>query len=240
MPQQKFAPTWLNPFAGLIGRQRGAVPPAYRRLRGECLEDRMVLSTAALPVDTAQGQSLADYLAQAHSMGPALPAEPAAAPASDVQQLSATLSPTSIDRLFGVEHGEGEGGSGWGSGSGSGSGSGAGSGSGSGAGSGSGSGSGSGAGSGSGGGSGSGSSGDPGITGTDVTNTGDNITVTGYVTDDGGLDGLTMTLDGATGSVTIGDDGSFTINITDTDGSGTFTISVTDSNGNSTTYTFSY
>src|SRR4051812_8875723 len=78
MPQQKFAPTWLNPFAGLIGRQRGAVPPAYRRLRGECLEDRMVLSTAALPVDTAQGQSLADYLAQAHSMGPALPAEPAA------------------------------------------------------------------------------------------------------------------------------------------------------------------
>ena len=210
----------------------------------------MVLSTAPVPVESTQGQSLANYLAHEHSMGPALPAEVAPAPAAapDVQQLAATLSQPSIDRLFGIGHGDGEGGgsgsgSGGGSGSGSGavagSGSGSGEGSGSGSGGGSGSGSGGGSGSGSGGGSGSGSSGgNPNITDTDVDDSSGDITVTGYINDDSGLNGLTLTLSGGRGTIDIDENGQFTVDIFDTGGNDTFTLTVTDQDGNSTSYTF--
>jgi hypothetical protein len=258
MPRERIAPTWLNPFGGLIRHERGTPPaPALRRLRGERLEERMVLSTAPLAADAPQSQSLADYLAQQHSMGPALPsAEVAPAPAAGMDQLAAAPSPVSIDQWFSVDHGEGEGGgggSGSGSGGGSGSGSGAASGSGSGAASGTGSGSGgaSGSGSGTGGASGSGSgaggssasgssNGDPDITDPEVDDSSGNIVVTGFVDDDGGLGNLAMTLDGGTGSITINNDGSFTVDITDTQGNNTFTITATDSDGNTTSFTFTY
>jgi hypothetical protein len=236
MPREKRAPNWLNPFAGLISRDHAAPPSAVRRLCGERLEDRMVLSTAPVPVEAPQAESLAKYMAEEHSMGPALPAEVAPAPVPEMQQLAATLSPTSIDQLFGVGHGEGEGGE---SGSGSGGGSGSGSGTVAGSGSGSGEGSGSGSGSGSGGSSGSGSSGgDPSITGTGLDDSNGDLVVTGYIHDNGGLDGLTMTLSGGTGTITIDDDGRFTLNIIDTEGNDTFTFTVTDQDGNSTSYTF--
>jgi len=78
------------------------------------------------------------------------------------------------------------------------------------------------------------------ISDADVDNVDGTITVTGSLSDDGGLDGLSMTLDGGTGTITINDDGTFSVNITDTQGNQTFTITVTDANGNSTTHTFSY
>jgi hypothetical protein len=231
MTRERITPTWRNPFAGLIGRDRVAPPPsAMRRLRGERLEDRMVLSTAPVPVDVSQGQSLEGYLTQDHPMGPTLPAEvasatapeaaTASAPEADLQRLAATISPTSIDQWFGVGYGEGAG-----EGEGSGSGSGAGSGSGSGAGSGSGSGS---------------ASPDPGMTTTDVETSDGNIRITGYLTDDGGAGNLSLSIDGADGSVSVDSDGNFTVSITDTGGNQTFTITITDGDGNSTTYTFSF
>src|SRR5262245_19184588 len=153
--ESSVVPTWLNLFAGSIGRAVAAPPSAVRRLCGEQLEDGTVLSTAPVPVESLQGETMASYLAHEHAMGPALPAEAAPAPAPDVQQLAAMASPTSIDHLFGAGYGQGSGegeGSGSGSGGISGSGSGGGAASASGTGSGEGEGSGSGSGSGSGGG----------------------------------------------------------------------------------------
>jgi hypothetical protein len=49
-----------------------------------------------------------------------------------------------------------------------------------------------------------------------------------------------MTLEGGGGTITIDENGQFTVNITDTQGNNTFTISVTDQDGNSTSYTFTY
>lgn len=241
MPRERTAPTWLNPLAGLIGHDRAAPPTAVRRLRGERLEDRMVLSTAPVPVEAPQGQTLAEYMAQEHPMGPAIPADaPAPAAAPDMQQVAALLSPTSIDQLFGSGYGNGSGeGEGSGSGSGGISGSGSGGGAASGSGSGEGEGSGSGSGSGSGGSSGSGSSGgDPSITGTELNDSNGDLVVTGQISDNGGLGGLTITFTGGSGTFTIDENGRFTLNIIDTGGNDTFTITVTDQDGNSTSYTF--
>jgi len=74
----------------------------------------------------------------------------------------------------------------------------------------------------------------------DMTPTDDGYTVTGLLTDDGGLDGLDVNLTGGNGSYNIDENGVLTVNITDTDGSGSFTITITDGNGNSTSYSFSY
>ncbi len=240
MSREKTAPTWQNRLTSFFGRTRRAEAPwPFRRLRGEILENRMVLSTA--PIDASHGESLADYLAEQHPMGPTAPADVAqdsisdtAAPAPDMKQLAATMSPTSIDHWFGAGYGEGEG-----EGGGSGSGSGGGSGSGSGAGSGSGSGVGSGSGSGGGSGSGSGG-GDPSMTDGGMTPTDDGYTVTGLLTDDGGLENLDVSFTGGSGSYTIDNNGVLTVNFTDTDGSGSLTITITDGNGNSTSYSFSY
>ena len=56
-----------------------------RRLRGERLEDRMVLSTAPVPVQ----ESLAEYMAHDHQMGPVAPADVAVPSDADLQQLAA-------------------------------------------------------------------------------------------------------------------------------------------------------
>src|SRR5262245_42414265 len=109
MPWERTAPTWLRSFVGPIGRDRAAPPSAVRSLRGEQLENRMVLSTAPVPVEAPQGETLAEYMAQEHAMGPALPAEAAPAAARDPQQVAAMLSPTSIDQLFGTGYGQGSG-----------------------------------------------------------------------------------------------------------------------------------
>ena len=45
-----------------------------------------------------------------------------------------------------------------------------------------------------------------------------------------------MSFDGGSGTVQINEDGTFTLNVTDTDGD-TLTITVTDGDGNTTTYT---
>ena len=242
MRREKAAASWLNPFAALIGPDRAAPPPALRHLRGERLENRLVLSAA--PVEAPQGQSLADYLAHEHSMGPTLPiaivsaaaaeGAVAAAPAPatpptgpDLKQLAATMSPQTIDQWFGAGYGDGAG-----EGEGSGSGSGGGSGSGSGAGSGSGSGSG----------SSSGSSGgqDPGMTTTEVETSDGTMTISGYLTDNRGAGNVSMSIEGADGSVSVDSDGNFTLNIIDTGGNQSFTVTITDGDGNATTYTFSF
>ena len=74
----------------------------------------------------------------------------------------------------------------------------------------------------------------------DFTATDDGYIVTGFVTDDGGTDGLDVNVTGGSGSYTIDENGLLTVNITDTDGSGSLTITITDGSGNSTSYSFSY
>jgi hypothetical protein len=242
MPREKIFGSWVEGCINVLGSVPKQAPrPPIRRLFGEQLEKRMVLSTAPVPLED-QGQSLEEYLAQDHQMGPIVPAEVAPSPApspspshatapalsqaqsTDHHQLTGTIAPISVDQLFGVDQGEGEGD---GRGSGSGSGSGVGSGSGSGVGSGSGSGSS----------SGSSSGGDPTMTDTQVNTDAGGIVVTGMISDNHGVNGVNVTLDGATGNVTVNSDGSFSIDITDMNGNNSFTIMVTDADGNSSTYT---
>jgi hypothetical protein len=66
-----------------------------------------------------------------------------------------------------------------------------------------------------------------------------NVVVNGSLTDDGGPSNVTMTLDNGTGTIQINDDGTFTINLTDPDGSSTFSVTLTDADGNTCSYTFS-
>lgn len=211
----------------------------------ESLENRMVLSVA--PVDESVGPSLAEYLAEDHEMGPMAPAEVAASDASTFDDTAALNSITFLPRAEGEGDGEGSssgqgsaGGQGSGGSSASGSGGGSGQGSGSGAGSGGGEGSGSGAGSGSGQGSSSGSE-DPTVSSVSFSDDDDGtITVNGTVLDDGDMTGITITLGIASGDVTLNSDGTFSINITDTNGNSSFQINVTDADGNTTTYTFDF
>jgi hypothetical protein len=284
MPRERSAHSWLNTVSTLLGSRHDRPPSRIRRLRAEALEDRTVLSTAALPTTPAPGMSLDQYLALEHPMGPIAPSAAAIADLSSTDNsssdsLAATVvSPQSIDQWFAAAEGEGEGGGGGsgsgggsaagsgsgssassgsgstagsGSGSNAGSGSGSNAGSGSGGGTGSGSGSGAGSGSGSGAGSGSGSGGssgsssgsdseDPTISTNDIYEEDGVITVNGAIGDNSGVNGLTMTLDGGQGSITINEDGTFTLSITDTQGNDTFTLTVTDESGNTTTYTFNY
>ncbi|HEY2413919.1 MAG TPA: hypothetical protein VGI40_16830 [Pirellulaceae bacterium] len=83
-------------------------------------------------------------------------------------------------------------------------------------------------------------SGDPTLSDVQVDNTDSTIVVTGLVSDNMDLSGLTMTLDNAAGDVQVNDDGSFTVNISNPDGYMTFTITALDADGNTTTYTFDY
>jgi hypothetical protein len=213
-----------------------------RRLQAERLENRTVLSTAPLPVTAPPGETLAQYLAQAHPMGPIAPSQAMSADGAPIDALATAISPSSVDQWFAADHGEGEGDGGSGaSGSGGSSSSGSGASSGSGSGATSGSGSGASSGSGSGGSSGSGNSVDtpPTISDPQVATIDDTLTLKGSVDDDGGLDALTWTLDGGIGSITVNDDGRFTVTITDMQGNSQFSITATDANGNSTSYTFS-
>jgi hypothetical protein len=224
MARRNITPSWLQSLTSLLTRRRQRrLPRMTRRLRGERLENRTVLSVAPVPVEETEGESLAEYIAQERQMGPSAPAELAAPAEQDSQDLPEALAPASIDQLFGIEQGE-EQGAGLGEGEGSGSGSG----------------SGSGTGSGSGSGSGSPPDEDPVISDTDVRTDEGIVTVTGQLEDDGELDDLTLTLDNGSGTVTINSDGTFSVEITDPNGYSTFTITVTDGNGNVTAYSFDY
>src|SRR5262249_35058762 len=78
MARQRTSASWFRTFRGLFGSQKeNCRKNCIRRLGAELLENRMVLSTA--PLADAAGQSLADYLADEHEMGPVAPAEIAAA-----------------------------------------------------------------------------------------------------------------------------------------------------------------
>jgi hypothetical protein len=87
---------------------------------------------------------------------------------------------------------------------------------------------------------GDGSVGDPSVDNATVNTDPDGvITVNGYLTDDGGASNVTMTLDNGSGTISIGEDGSFTINLTDPQGDTMFTVTLTDADGNTSTYSFS-
>jgi hypothetical protein len=236
MPRKSSAGSWIDVVAGLLSNQTRRRPTrTTRRLVAERLEGRSVLSVAPLPVESSdEDGSLAQYLAQEQEMGPLAPAELAAPADAPLEDLAA-------DHFFGVEQDteygdvpEGEEGDGGGGGSGSGGGGGSGSGGGEGSGSG-------GQGSGSGSGSGSGNSPeDPSISATNVEVVEGTLTVSGQVTDDGDPNDLSMTLDGGEGTVTLDENGAFSVQITDSQGNSNFTITVTDGEGHSTTYSFSY
>src|SRR5262245_34963044 len=117
--RHETAANWLETINDLISRRptRQATLP-IRRLRGEQLEGRFVLSTAPIAVEPTEGETLAEYLAHDHEMGPAAPAETPvatnqAAAADQEDQVTADVSAVSIDALFGSEQsagaGEGEG-----------------------------------------------------------------------------------------------------------------------------------
>jgi hypothetical protein len=77
---------------------------------------------------------------------------------------------------------------------------------------------------------------DPVIEDTTVLVDGETITIGGSISDDEGLSNLTLTLDNATGTIEVNEDGTFTILITDPGTDPVITITVTDANGNSSTY----
>jgi hypothetical protein len=54
------------------------------------------------------------------------------------------------------------------------------------------------------------------------------------------MSGLTITLVGGSGNVTLNSNGTFDISVTDTNGNSTIDIIFTDANGNSVTTTVSY
>ena len=82
--------------------------------------------------------------------------------------------------------------------------------------------------------------GDPLIDNVEVGSDGDVIVVTGVLTDNGGIGNVTLTLQQGTGTIGLNPDGTFTLNLTDTQGYSDITILATDADGNTTTYTFSY
>jgi hypothetical protein len=230
----KTVGSWLDVVAGLLATEKkGRRRPVARKLSAERLERRTVLSTASVPATApADDGSLAMYLAQPHPMGPIVPSASAGTVEESLQgssgsdSLSVVSNPAPTDHVFSTYDGEGEGD---GSGSGSGSGSGAGRGSGAGSGSGSSAGSGSG-------------TGDPSPTITDTNSTwnGDTFVVSSLIGDDDGLGGLTVSIDGASGSATLDANGQLNVAFDNLTGNGTITITVTDANGNVTTYSVDY
>jgi hypothetical protein len=82
--------------------------------------------------------------------------------------------------------------------------------------------------------------GNPTIGETEVTTTNGTVTINGILSDDGGVGNLSISVDNGTPNIFINEDGSFTINITNTEGYNIFTITVTDADGNTTTYTVEY
>jgi hypothetical protein len=66
------------------------------------------------------------------------------------------------------------------------------------------------------------------------------MTVTGNVTDNGGLDGLGITVDGGSANYSIDADGNLLVNLTSLSGTGNVFVTITDSSGASTTYSFNY
>jgi hypothetical protein len=257
MLKRRTGSSWLDVVAGLLGGdKKRALTRPIRRLAGERLERRMVLSTAPLAEESGDGLSLAEYVEQEHPMGPIAPAsasgnENQAAQIQGTQILGAAVSAGSTDQFFGTYQGTGEGeasgsgsgvtaASGTGSGGGvtSGSGSGGSAGSGSGGGTVSGSGGGEGEGSGSSSGSGSGTlDAPPVVSEPEVTSADGTITITETISDDGGLGGIAVDLGGVEGTVLIDESGNLTIQFPATTSGGDLTITITDSAGNTTTQT---
>jgi hypothetical protein len=267
MARQQTRGSWISTvFGRSTGKIRSERRAPWRKLQAEWLENRMVLSTA--PLADVSGPSLADYLAQEHAMGPVAPGEIAAANVDALVAVPPMASTSNVGLLAGAE-GEGEdctdpndpttcstpdpgtgddgtggdgtsgetctdpndpttcsdpgtGGTGGetctdpndpttcgGTGGDDGTG-------------------------------GDGSVGDPSVDNATVdTSNYDNIVVTGYLTDDGGASNVTMTLDNGSGTISIAEDGSFTINLTDPEGNTMFTVTLTDADGNTSTYSFS-
>jgi hypothetical protein len=232
--QSKGSGSWLDVVAGLL-HQGGKTPArsVRRRLTAEVLEGRSMLSVAPM-VDAVnlEGQTLNDYLAQNHQMGPIAPTGGGyVAIITGQEGTPVAVAPGNADLLFGAGQGEGEG---EGSGSSAGSGSGANAGSGSGAGTSSGSGSSAGSGSGSGSSSGEGQ---PGVSTENQYEESDGtITASGIITDDGDSSSLTVSITSGSGTITIHEDGSFELTGGVPNEEGYIEITVTDANGNSTVY----
>src|SRR6478736_1942694 len=97
MARQRMRPSWIQSIRNWFSvkkasaRQRRSV----RHLAGEALENRKVMSVAPF-ADVAE-PSLAEYLAQAHQMGPIAPAEVAA---ENVDALASAGALPSINQLL--------------------------------------------------------------------------------------------------------------------------------------------
>jgi hypothetical protein len=239
----KDSKNWLEQVANLLQgtRKTRRRVPTRRRLAAEQLERRNVLSVAPLVDATAFDESAtSDDIAAATIVAP----EAVVADASAIE--AAPSESWAAEETLSVIVGSGDaaamasgagGGVAAAYGSGSGAGSGSGSGSGSAVGSGSGAGTGSGSGSASGSGSGTPENEAPEISPPDVVDNGDGtITVSGQVTDDGDLTGMSITVSGATGgTATINPDGSFSIDMPKPPESGVIELTVTDPEGGTTT-----
>ena len=78
------------------------------------------------------------------------------------------------------------------------------------------------------------------VTETEITEEDGTVIFTGTVSDDGGLGGMTVDMGGAEGTVTINEDGTFSIELSGMEGNGTVTITFTDANGQTTTFDVNY
>jgi hypothetical protein len=231
--------SWLDTIAALLAKEQRPAPIGLnRRLAAERLEQRNLLCTvpAAVPV-TSGGVAQAENADYFKALGPIAPTAASATPHLATQSLASGVPVAPADYFFGTFQGQGAG-EGEASGSGSGA---AAAGSGVGTTTASGSGSGGGWGSGSGSGSGSGVDEPPVISDTGMkTDANGNFIASGCISDDDGVGNLSFTLDGATGTIKVDENGDFSIAILDTNGNTGFTFSVTDAFGNTTTYSFQY
>jgi hypothetical protein len=219
--------SWLENVAQILaGDRTRSHRRVVRRLAAEQLERRTVLSAAPTASVESSSTSLAAYVAQPHVMGPMAP--PSAQESSADDQPLTVTDPALADQVITtlIYGGEGEG-SGDGGGGASGSGSGGGGASGSGSGGGGASGSGSGAGDGSG--SSGGSENQTPTLDAQITDGGDVIIISGHVSDDGGVGGLTVTLGGLVAAVlTTDENGDFWIELPSPNSEGDIALSVTD------------
>src|SRR4051812_48015536 len=105
MLRERSAQSWLDTVSTLLGSRHDRLPSPVRRLRAEGLEDRTVLSTAALPMAPAPGMSLDQYMRLEHPMGPIAPPAAATTDASSTNNSSsdslaaALITPQSIDQF---------------------------------------------------------------------------------------------------------------------------------------------
>src|SRR5947209_8415048 len=95
------SPGWLEQVARLLssGSRQTSRPSIVRKLRAEQLERRTVLSATTLVHDTPSSSSLADYLAQAHVLGPLAPAANQSHTATSANQ-PLSSDPAVADQVF--------------------------------------------------------------------------------------------------------------------------------------------